>query len=253
MSKIRDAMRKARGEQPLDEGATPEFTVSDGNSKKGDGPLGLVPSLSPRILTYYESIGKQIEVSLGVSATRNLIFTGAVGGEGLSTVVAQYGEMLSRRGERVLLIDGNPRHPSLHEKFNVPGTPGLAEFISGSAPRDAVVHPTGLAKLSLVPLGRCSDRSQAERVTEVLGEFQAAFVQSYDYVLVDTDFIGSPFFSQSAVASSDGVILVIRSGKTHRQVVGRGCDVVRRIGGQILGVILNRREFPIPDFIYRRL
>ena len=30
-------------------------------------------------------------------------------------------------------------------------------------------------------------------------------------------------------------------------------ETVRRIGGRILGVILNRRQFPIPDFLYRRL
>jgi Mrp family chromosome partitioning ATPase len=104
-----------------------------------------------------------------------------------------------------------------------------------------------------MPLGRCVDRSQAEHITEMLGEVESAFLESYDYVLMDTDFIGSPFFSAPAVSSSDGVVLVIRAGKTNRQIAGRACDIVRRIGGKILGVVLNRREFPIPEFIYRRL
>jgi len=210
--------------------------------------------MSPEVLAYYESIGKQVEVTLGITeATRTLIFMSAVEGEGASTVISQYAEMLSRRGERVLLVDGNPRHPSLHRTFHVPDAPGLAEFVSGTSSRDGVIHPTGFANLSVVPLGRCSDRSQAERISEALGSFLAGCADAYEYVLVDTDYVGSPFQSQSAVAAGDGVILVIRAGKTNRQVAGRACDTVRRIGGRILGVVLNRREFPIPEFIYRRL
>jgi Mrp family chromosome partitioning ATPase len=252
VSKIRDAMRKSEGEfrgpqhaRPVDE--PPRLPATE-------GPLGLVPAMSPEVLAHYESIGKQIEVALGSSGvSRTLVFTGAVEGEGASTVVAQYAEMLSRRGERVLLVDGNPRHPSLHRTFHVPDAPGLAEFVAGTASRDGVVHATGFANLSLVPLGRCADRSQAERITEELGKFLEGFGDTYEYVLADTDYVGSPFQSQAAVGGGDGVVLVIRAGKTNRHLAGRACDTVRRIGGRILGVILNRREFPIPEFIYRRL
>jgi Mrp family chromosome partitioning ATPase len=220
--------------------------------KEGSEPQ-FVSALTPEVLAYYEAVGKQIEVALGEKASRNLIFAGAIGGDGITTVVAQYGEMLARRGERVLLIDGNPRHPGLHEHLGVREAPGLSELISGSTPREMVVHATRLPNLSVVPLGRCVDRSQAEKITERLGDVETAFMTSYDYVLVDVDFIGSPFFSPAAVSAGDGVVLVIRAGKTNREIAGRACETVRRIGGEILGVILNRREFPIPDFIYRRL
>jgi capsular exopolysaccharide synthesis family protein len=250
VSKIRDAMKKAEGEVWRPESGAGR---SRGASAKGDGPRGLVPPLSGDVLAHYEAVGKQVEVALGNIGTANLLFTGAVGGDGISTVAAQYGEMLARRGERVLMIDGNPRHPSLHRQFHLPDAPGLAEYVAGSAPLEAVIHATGFANLELVPLGRCSDRSEAERVTEALGEFQQTVAERYDYVLTDTDFIGSPFFSQTAVGSADGVILVLRAGKTNRQIAARALDTVKQVEGRVLGVILNRREFPIPNFIYRRL
>jgi capsular exopolysaccharide synthesis family protein len=248
VSKIRDAMRKSESEY-----LPPGLPARGRTDRSADGPLGLVPALSPEVLAYYESVGKQIQVALGSATSRILLFTAAVGEEGVSTVVSQYAEMLSRRGERVLLVDGNPRHPSLHRHFHGQDAPGLAEYVAGTASREAVIHATGFANLSLVPLGRCSDRSQAERITEALGEFLQGVSGLYEYVLVDTDFVGSPFLSQGAVSGADGVVFVIRAGKTNRQVAGRACDTVRRIGGQILGVVLNRRSFPIPEFIYRRL
>lgn len=247
MSKVRDAMRKAEGER-WSPPAAPEVART-----RGDTARSGAPALSGDVLTYYESVGKQVEVALGGVATRNLVICGAIAGEGVSTVVAQYGEMLSRRGERVLLVDGNPRHPSLHRSFHLPDSPGLAEYVAGTAPREAIIHPTGFANLDLVPLGRCHDRSEADRVTQALSEFPRELAQDYDYVLSDSDYIGSPFFSQGAVAAGDGVVLVVRAGKTNREVVGRAVEIVRHVGGRVLGVVLNRREFPIPDFLYRRL
>jgi capsular exopolysaccharide synthesis family protein len=245
-------MRKAEGEYR-------ETGLSRDYSRKGaawhapEGPRGLVPHLAPDTLAYYESVGKQIEVALGPTSTRAIVFSSAVRGEGNSTVVAQFAEMLSRRGERVILIDGNPRHPSLHRHFAAPEAPGLAEYVQGTVSREDIVHSTGFANLSLVPLGRCADRSQAERISESLGDLVRAVAASYDYVLVDIDFIGSAFFSSSAVSAGDGVVLVLRASKTNRQVANRACETVRVVGGRILGVVLNRRDFPIPDFLYRRL
>jgi len=252
LSKIRDAMRKAERDH-LGVAPVAEPASGDGARARAAGARRVASLLGPETLAHYEAIGKQIEVVLGEKASRTLVFAAAVGGDGISTVIAQYAEMLSRRGERVLLIDGNPRHPSLHKFFNLPDGPGLAEYVAGHASREAVLHATGFQGLSLVPLGRCSDRSQAERITEVLGDFASDLVGSFPYVLVDTDFIGSPFFSQSAVHAGDGVVMVVRAGKTNRAVAARACETVRRAGGDILGVILNRRQFPIPDFIYRRL
>jgi Mrp family chromosome partitioning ATPase len=51
----------------------------------------------------------------------------------------------------------------------------------------------------------------------------------------------------------DAVVLVIRHGGTRREVVRRAKETVERAGGKILGVVLNKRKFPIPEFLYRRL
>lgn len=245
MSKVRDAMRKAEGERWTPAPETPRPVP--------EGPRGLVPALPPEILSYYESIGKQVEVALGQVASRHLVVCGAIAGEGVSTVTAQFGEMLARRGARVLLVDANPRHPWLHRHFHLAESPGLAELVGGSATREGIVHPTGFANLDLVPLGRCADRSEADRVAAAIGDLSRSLGEGYDYVLLDSDYIGSPFFSQTAVASGDGVILVVRAGRTNREVAGRALETVRQVGGKVLGAVLNRREFPIPDVIYRRL
>ena len=51
----------------------------------------------------------------------------------------------------------------------------------------------------------------------------------------------------------DQVILVVRAHRTKRQVVEHAKDEITKHGGKLLGVVLNRRRFFIPDFIYKRL
>ena len=251
MSKIRDALRKSEGE--FQRTGAPRDPVRPPVRSRSDGRISLVPALSAEVLAHYESIGKQVDVALGETTTHALVFTASLRGEGCSTLISQYAETLARRGDRVLLVDGNPRHPSLHHFFNAPDAPGLCELVDGDAPAEAIIHPTGFTNLSVVPLGRCADRSQSERISDFLGEYVGRVGSEFDFVLVDVDYVGSPFFSSSAVSAGDGVVLIVRAGKTNREVATRACETVRRVGGNILGVILNRRQFPIPDFIYRRL
>jgi Mrp family chromosome partitioning ATPase len=49
------------------------------------------------------------------------------------------------------------------------------------------------------------------------------------------------------------VILVVESGKTRRQVALTAKRKLEGAGGKILGVVLNKRRYYIPEFVYKRL
>jgi Mrp family chromosome partitioning ATPase len=51
----------------------------------------------------------------------------------------------------------------------------------------------------------------------------------------------------------DGVVMVVQAGKTKREVVQRSMDAIARYEGNILGVILNRKKYYIPGFLYKRI
>jgi hypothetical protein len=50
-----------------------------------------------------------------------------------------------------------------------------------------------------------------------------------------------------------GTTVVVRSGRTKREVVQRSLDQLRKYGARVLGVVMNRQQYVIPEFIYRRL
>jgi len=88
---------------------------------------------------------------------------------------------------------------------------------------------------------------------EELETFINELRKKFDYVLMDAAPVGT--YPDCAVLCDkvDAVILVVKHGGTRREVVKRTKDIVVRAGGRILGVVLNRRRYPIPDFLYRRL
>jgi protein-tyrosine kinase len=51
----------------------------------------------------------------------------------------------------------------------------------------------------------------------------------------------------------DGVVLVVRAGRTSREAVLQAKKRLQLAGARLLGVVLNDRTYPLPEFLYRRL
>ena len=77
--------------------------------------------------------------------------------------------------------------------------------------------------------------------------------QRFDYVLFDCGSVLGTAEMGMLAPTVDGVVLVIRANRTKREVVAKAEKLVRFSGGSVIGTVLNRRSFPIPDAIYRRL
>ena len=91
-------------------------------------------------------------------------------------------------------------------------------------------------------------RSPAERLT-TLEELK----NKYDFILIDSlPAITSPD-SIAISRYTDGVVLVVEAERTRRQVVENVKNKIARNGGNIIGIVFNKRKFYIPQSVYRRL
>ena len=64
----------------------------------------------------------------------------------------------------------------------------------------------------------------------------------FDYVLIDTPPLESVADALRIATHADGVVLVVRSGRTSRKLVADAAEKLRRTGAPILGVVLSRAE-----------
>ena len=82
---------------------------------------------------------------------------------------------------------------------------------------------------------------------EILGskyfkEMVTSLRKVYDYILIDTPPLESVADALRIAAYTDGVVMVVRSGKTSRKLVADAAEKLRRTGAPILGVVLSRAE-----------
>ena len=183
---------------------------------------------------------------------KTILFAGTAHGDGASTTAINFATTLARSSQlKVLLIDANLRTPCLHDVFKIDHVEGLSDLVAKNG-RGAPIT-VGPGNLHVMPCGRHHSEPVTFLESIAFDQFLKRMRDSYDYVLLDAPPVHG--FSECRVlcAKVDGVVLVIESGKTRRYVALSCKKRVEDAGGKLLGVVVNKRRYYIPDFIYRRL
>jgi capsular exopolysaccharide synthesis family protein len=188
----------------------------------------------------------------GSDAPRMVVFCGVETGDGSSWVCAHVSETLASQVKgSVCVVDANLRTPFLHEYFRKDNLCGLADAILGARPvRDYAQQFRG----SNLWLMTCGSRTvdphtllTSERLYSRLTELRAGF----DYVLLD----GPPvnLYADATVLGklTEGVVLVLQANSTRREAARKAKESLGAAKVRLLGAVLNKRTFPIPDALYR--
>jgi len=184
---------------------------------------------------------------------KTILFSGITEGEGNSTVLINFAMTLASEGDRVLLVDGNLRHPSFHNVFRLEKENGLTELSLKKATLMYVIKPTQFSNLSVITCGGDTSNPFAIIESKSLDPFIEEMRSQADWVLFDSPPINS-FNDAIALASKiDGVIIVVQAEKTKWEAALHAKQRIESTNRNILGVVLNRRRLYIPEWLYRRL
>jgi Mrp family chromosome partitioning ATPase len=76
---------------------------------------------------------------------------------------------------------------------------------------------------------------------------------SYSYVIFDTAPIFDSHSTLNMACLANGVILVVGAEETSWEATRKAVHKLKRCQANLLGVVLNKRQYHIPDWIYKRL
>ncbi len=184
-----------------------------------------------------------------------ILFSSPAPGEGNSTVLIHFAQTLAAEGDRVLLVDGNMRHPYIHQAFHLPRENGLTEMIfSRSSFRnlDQIIKATTLDNLWVITSGQPYPNPNSILESSYLQALTDHLKNLWDWVLFDCPPVNSYSDSVAMACLADGIVLVVRAEKTRWESVRSAQERLQNCGGRILGVVLNKRRFHIPAWIYKR-
>lgn len=188
-----------------------------------------------------------------------LAFTSASTGEGKTMAAVNAAVELGRGGRhKVALVDGNLRHPEVHEALGLRANEGLCDVVLGRAALSSCLWRFGADGLWVLPAGRIPDEPHRVLYDPRMGQLFAELKRDFDIVLVDCP-PALPLSDAVLVARElDGAILVVRACATPRELVREAIDALP--GVTVRGLVLNdvdphapRRRLPLPTVELRQL
>jgi capsular exopolysaccharide synthesis family protein len=173
-------------------------------------------------------------------------------GEGVSTSAGLLARQIVQQGGRVLIVDANSRSPSQHLSFGTKLYPGLAEFGSNGRPAIASIQPTSVENLDILSAGDGSHELAASAL-KAFADALPALKREYSHIICDLPPLQEHSSAMRIAGMMDGVVLVVEAEKTRWEVAGKAKEELLQAHSKLLGVILNKRRFHIPGWLYRRL
>lgn len=185
---------------------------------------------------------------------KTILFCSSDKGEGNSTVLLHFGQILASEGYRVILVDGNLRRPNLHRLLRVEKDDGLGDFYFRGKNLDVteLMKDTPLDNLWVITSGFHPNPGAIFEEEAFESQLEKLKAQG-DWVLFDSPPLNSYNDAIPLAGKVDGIVLVAQAEKTRWEVVQDSKARLEKSGGRILGVVLNKRRFHIPRWVYRRL
>lgn len=188
------------------------------------------------------------------SGAKVLLVSSALAGEGKTTMTVNLALSLAKQGNRVVLIDGDLRHPSVGQQLGVSGRAvkaGLAEYLQGKATIEQIGFTvSNLNGLVVIPGGAVVKNASELLDRPALSELIDAMRSQADYILIDSPPCCTLADSAVAGRCADGILYVVRQNYASRDRVLRGMDNVSTSGTPLVGCVLNSTAFNPLDYGY---
>lgn len=218
-----------------------------GESKDGDDS-SLLWQPEDGVAEAYRTLRSSVLLGWGDS-TRRILLTSAQPQEGKTTLSLNLACSLAQLGRNVLLIDADMRRPDCHRQLGVTQSPGLSEFLQGTAEAEQVVVDSKIAGLSIVPSGKsvraASDLLYSPRLQSLLEQAGERF----EHVIIDSPPSLALSDARTIGRFVESIVLVV-SDKTDRNALQRTKQSFDDAGIGFLGFVMNRISLRNLDYGY---
>jgi succinoglycan biosynthesis transport protein ExoP len=230
-------------------------TLDEMERLTGIATLGVIPRLAAgrdmeaelgngrsEVSEGYRTLCTSLHFATDNGLPRSLLFTSAQPGEGKSTSSLTVGRHFAAMGLRVLLIDGDLRKPSLHDKLGVANHKGLTNYLTGACSLAAAMQKTGTPKLVFMASGPLPPNAADLLASPRLLSLLTAGDEVFDLIIFDGPPIMGLADAQLLSNAVAATVFVVRSGHTSKHSIRAALKRLQFARSNVIGMVLTRYD-----------
>ncbi|KAA3660277.1 MAG: hypothetical protein DWQ10_07040 [Calditrichaeota bacterium] len=187
----------------------------------------------------YRSLRTSIMFSKVAGRVQTLVITSFAPGDGKSFTAANLAITMAQHKSNTLLVDTDLRRGVLHNTFGLTKEPGFSTYLTNNLPIPEIIQETHIPNLSIVSCGALIPNPSELLGSHQMKRFLDDVRRRFDLIIFDTPPLNAATDAVVIGTQVDANVLVVRSGKTHRDVAKQKMELYQHVPAKIIGVILN--------------
>jgi polysaccharide biosynthesis transport protein len=202
----------------------------------------------------YRSLRAAFLLSSAGPSRKTVLITSALPSEGKSANICNFAVTLAQDNKRVLIVDADLRKPRQHRIFGIKNLHGLTNCLTIGAEFKDLIKPTMIKNLFLINSGPLppnpAELLGSERMAALLSQLKHS-IMGFDYIMLDTPPILAVTDALVVARHTDGVILIVWSGKTSRESLRIAKEKLDMMNIKTIGVVLNHLNVRDLGYYYK--
>ncbi|PSB07640.1 protein tyrosine kinase [Pleurocapsa sp. CCALA 161] len=210
-------------------------------------------NISSPFLESFRSLNTNIKLLGSDTSLRSFVISSSIPSEGKSTVSSHLAQAAATMGQRVMLIDADLRRPQVHRWLGIENQQGLSNVLAtGLDVEEAIIKVPQWDNLSVITAGDIPPDPtrllSSQKMFALMERLKSS--RQYDLIIYDTPPILG--FADGRILSNrtDGIVLVVRIGKTDRSLLKQNIENIQMSNVPVLGVIANHVNHTTNSYHY---
>ena len=169
---------------------------------------------------------------------KKVVITSTIPQEGKSMVAGNLACTLAQKTQqKILLLEGDVRRPSLSKMFGIGKNPGLCEWLEGEGRLESSIYHLAEPGLWIMPAGSAPSNAlellQSGKLSKMLDQLTTWF----DWIIIDSPPVLPLADTSVWMRLADGVLLTTRQGITMKGQLQKGLEAIEP--KKLIGALVN--------------
>jgi tyrosine-protein kinase Etk/Wzc len=197
-----------------------------------DYPMSLIAESFRSLRTNFQFIADESEKNI-------VLISSVTTGEGKSFTAVNLGTVFAQNQKKVAVIDFDLRKSKIKQYLDIETNEGLSMFLSNHAELNAIIFPSGIENLDIIPSGPIppnpTELISSARTTELF----LLLKRSYDIIFIDSPPVGLVSDALLLLKHANVIMLVLRHNFTPKSLFSNIMDDLARRKIENINLLIN--------------